>query len=422
MKLNDIIRLSMNNLTHRKLRSWLTILGIVIGVAAVVSIVSIGSGTQQLVSSQLGDLGADIITISPGFSRAQGMMMGGGPAGGGFGSSESSNLTERDLQVIKSVSGVEFVNGIITGTAEVSYLAQTVDVNVNGVDPLAWSEITTSEMESGRFLTAGDGNVVIISSTLAQDVFKQELLINARITIEGKSFKIVGILESSDTMSFGRGGGNTVYMPITAARTILDDLEPDQFSSIQVKVSDADLVNQTTENIEAKLMLSRHVTDETKDFTISSSQAMQETISSVMSTLNMFLTGIAAISLLVGAVGIANTMFMSVMERTRQIGVLKSLGTTNFEVMKMFVVESALIGFIGGLIGVFLGFIGSGIVSELSLSIMGSGMRGSTSITLITPELIIFSILFSVVIGALSGLLPARRAAQLQPVEALRYE
>jgi len=423
MKLNDIIKLSMNSLSHRGLRSWLTILGIVIGVAAVVSIISIGSGTRQIISSQLGGLGADIITISPGFERA---------FGGGFGGPEGErrqtaitnpqNLTAKDLQVIKTVSGVQFVNGIISDRLDVNYLGQTASVSVQGVDPLAWREMTTSELDSGRYLTPSDGNVVVIGNSVANDMFKKPIVLNTQINIEGNMFNVVGILKASG--GFGGGGGdNTIFMPINSARTIITSVTTNQFSSIQVKVSDAGLVNEVTNVTEERLLLSRHETEDTKDFSIISAQQIQGTISSVMGTLNLFLTGIAAISLLVGAIGIANTMFMSVMERTRQIGTLKALGSTNFEIMKLFVFESAMIGFMGGLIGIFLGFIATGTISELGIRMLGiGGGRMGTNITAITPELILFAMGFSVFIGAISGLLPARRAARLQPVEALRYE
>ena len=427
MKFNDIIRFSLNSLMHRKLRSWLTILGIVIGVAAVVSIISIGSGTQQLVSSQLGGLGADIITVSPGFSRAFGQ---------GFGGTRETmqtttrtttqqNLTNKDIQTIKSVPGVQFVNGIVSGRVDVTYLAETASISVQGVDILAWREMTTSELESGRYLAPGDSNSIVIGNRIANDMFKQPLVINTQINIEGNSFKIVGILKASGGFAgFGGAGGddNTIFMPASAARTVVEDMGTNQFSSIQVKVTDPALINEISNAIEEKLLILRHVTESTRDFSITSAQAMQETISSVMDTMSLFLTGIAAISLLVGAIGIANTMFMSVMERTRQIGVLKALGTTNSEVMKLFVIESAMIGFIGGLIGIFSGFIASGIISELGVRMLGAGMRGGTSITAITPELVLFAMGFSVFIGAISGLLPARRAASLEPVEALRYE
>jgi putative ABC transport system permease protein len=421
MKLNDIIKLSMNSLSHRGLRSWLTILGIVIGVAAVVSIISIGSGTRQVISSQLGGLGADIITISSGFERAFGGGFGGPEGGRGQTAvTNPQNLTTKDVQVIKTVSGVQFVDGIISDRLDVNYLGQTASLSVQGVDPLAWREMTTSQLDSGRFLTPSDGNVVVIGYNIANNVFKKQLVLNTQISIEGKMFSVVGILQQSG--GFG-GTDSTIIMPINSARTIITSVATNQFSSIQVKVSDAGLVSEVTNVTETRLLLSRHETENTKDFSITSAQQIQGTISSVLGTLNLFLTGIAAISLLVGAIGIANTMFMSVMERTRQIGTLKALGTTNYEVMKLFVFESAMIGFMGGLIGIFLGFIASGTISELGVRTLGlGGGRGGSSITVISPELILFSMGFSVFIGALSGLLPARRAARLEPVEALRYE
>ena len=420
MKNTDIFKLSVNSLTQRGLRSWLTILGIIIGVAAVVAILSMGAGMEESVSSQLGGLGADIVTITPGFNRAVGFR-GHGEGSRDMGASGTDgNLTVRDIQIIKSVSGVDLVNGIVSGRADVTYLAETASLSVKGVDPLIWSEMTTtSELESGRYLSTGDGNVVVIGNSIAEETFKQPLLTNTQIEIEGKSFRIVGILEKS-----GMDDG-TIFMPSDQARIILEDFESDQFSSIEVKVSDtgtedSEYVLEVTEKIEEKLLLSRHVTEDKKDFTITSSQATQEMVSEMMGTMNMFLGGIAAISLLVGAIGIANTMFMSVMERTRQIGVLKALGTTNNEVMKLFLIESGIIGFLGGLIGIFFGIIASGMLTLLGGG-MAPGARGEM-VTVVEPELIMFAMVFTIVIGIISGLIPARSAANLEPVDALRYE
>ena len=420
MRYIDIIKLSLNGLSQRGLRSWLTILGIVIGVAAVVAILSMGAATQQSVSSQLGGLGANVISITPGFSRAAGI-----PGFSERSPTTSKNLTYTDLQIIKSISGVQFVDGIISQRLDISYFSESATITVEGVDPYAWNGITTSKLDSGRLLTSTDKDVVVIGYNVANTMFKKPLTLNTQLNIAGNQFTVVGILQQSGGAGFGdRGSDNMIIMPINSARSLMTDIVANQYSSIDVKVADRQSIDQVTADIESKLIISRHVTNTTMDFTVTSSQSVQQTISSVIGTLSLFLTGIAAISLLVGAIGIANTMFMSVMERTQEIGTLKALGTTNFEIVKMFVFESAMIGLIGGLIGIFLGFIASGTITELGIRLIstGRGSFGSSSIAVITPELVVFAIGFSLIIGILSGIFPARRAAKMQPIEALRYE
>jgi putative ABC transport system permease protein len=431
MKIIDIFRLSLNSLTHRGLRSWLTILGIIIGVAAVVAMLSIGTGMTQSVGAEMSGFGADILTVSAGYTRAQGSMGGFGGRempriGGPFGemqdeSSDEPTLTDTDIYAIYSVEGVEVVDGIISGRAELGYLAEEVSVTVEGIDPVAWNEMTTSELDSGRYLTIGDSNSVIIGSSIAE-MFEQTLKVNTQIKIEGNTFKIVGILKESGTGGFG-GDDRTVFMIHEAARDILDDIDSYEYSSIEFKISDTDYVDEIIENVENALYNSRMVTEDSKDFTVTSPTSMLETITETMQTLSFFLIGIAAISLLVGAIGISNTMFMSVMERTRLIGIFKSLGTKNSEIMKLFLTESAIIGLMGGLLGIFLGLILVGFISGAGISLMGIGRMGAnTSVAVVTPELIVFALLFSTIIGIISGLIPARKAAKLQIVEAMRSE
>ncbi len=421
MRLLDIIKFSIKNLSQRGLRSWLTIIGIVIGVAAVVSILSIGAGMQQTISSQLAGLGSDIGYVIPGFERAmrtnQRMPM--TPGIGSRIGSTTTKLTENDLNIIKYTPGIKIASGVIAGRVNVQYYGESISLQLYGVEPLAFQEISVVDIEQGRNLAVSDENVAVIGNRVANEIFKKPITINSQISINDKNFRVVGILERFGGMVGGIMYDNAIFVTTKAAKNVLN-ASSNEFSIILFKASDLENLDEISKNVEKRLILSRHVTNETKDFTIVTAKSIQETISSILNTVNLFLAGIAAISLLVGAIGIANTMYMSVIERTRQIGTLKALGATNSEVMKMFLFESSLIGFVGGLIGVFLGFIASGIISQIGVNVIGIS-RGQ-NLTVITPDLILFALIFSTLIGAISGLFPARKAAQLQPIEALRYE
>jgi len=325
-------------------------------------------------------------------------------------------LTDEDINAISGVDGVEYVNGIVSGRGEVSYLSETVTLSIEGINPSVWSEMTTSELDSGRFIDQGEDSSIVIGSSVASDVFDGTLAVNTQIEIEEKTFKIVGILEESGMGSFG-GDDRTVLMSNDAAREILADFEDDEYSSIEVKVSTTEDVDKITDDIENALFSSRGIYDESdQDFTVTSQASMAETVTSTIESVTMFIVAIAAISLIVGAIGIANTMFMSVMERTKLIGILKSLGTKNSEIMKLYLIESAIIGFTGGVMGVFLGLILTGFVNEIGISIAGSGSLSA----IVTLDLIPLSLAFSTFIGVISGLIPAKRAASLQIVEAMR--
>ena len=420
MRIQKSLKLAINILIHSKLRSWLTIIGIIIGVAAIVAIISIGDGAQANLQARLGGLGADLVTVTPGFQRAGGAFGGGGRGGFGGGGGESgtiapNNLTNIDIQVIKNVPGVLFVDGLISGRASITYLAESASLSIEGVDPYAWTNMETSSIASGRFLESSDTGVVVIGNSVATTTFKEQLAVNQGLNINGTIYKIVGILSASG--GFG-GDDNRIFMTVKDARQVLNRNGQNSLDSIQFKVADSSQAIQIANETDQRLQISRHVIGKRKDYTVTSAQATQASIEAVTQTFTLFLGAIAAVSLLVGAVGIANTMFTSVLEKTKEIGIMKAIGARNSDIMAIFLLNSALVGFVGGVIGIGLG----AFISALLPNILGRlGGLGSVS-TLIPGSLLVEAVVGSMLIGMIAGAIPAYRASKLKPVDALRYE
>ncbi len=419
MKLHKAFSQALNILVHSKVRSWQTMIGFVIGVAAIVAIVSIGQGAQASVESRLGGLGADLITISPGGGHAGGFRVA-GRGGGDFGGSSATtqqNLTNTDIQTLKSIPGISFIDGQISGREDVTYLGQTASLEIDGVaDTLAWQNMVNTPLESGRYLEAGDSNAIVLGYGVAMSTFKQPLPVNTAITIGGNIYKIVGILQSSGS-GFG-GSDRTIYMPIAAARTLLDK-PSNYYDSIQVKVADANQVSAIVNETTQKLIISRHLLGKNQDFSVTSAQQIQSQVQSITQTLTLLLAAIAAVSLIVGAVGIANTMFTSVLEKTKEIGIMKAIGARNRDILLIYILNSGLVGLAGGILGASLG-------SAISLSLprllagIAPGAGGGTAI--VSTSLLLTAMGVSVLIGMVSGEIPAYRASRLKPVDALRSE
>jgi putative ABC transport system permease protein len=407
MKLSKCLKHAFNMVLHSRLRSWLTILGIVIGVAAVVAIVSLGEGMKQSITTQMGGLGGDIITVTPGVSRG-GPMGFGGRSTGTQATSEEPVLARTDIQVLRGIPDVALIDTQIRGNVKVSYLGKNGTVSLTGVDQKVWSHITTEEIRNGRMLDSTDYNVVVIGGNLADSYFDHPLGINKMITIEGTAFRIVGILDSQS---------NSIIMPIQMAYQLLDEKEKDSYDSIVVKIKNEDDLDEVIKKIENKLMISRHVTEKNRDFTISSNKQMTEMRSEMMSSMNTFLTAIAAVSLLVGAVGISNTMFTSVMEKTKEIGIMKAIGARNRDILAIFLFNAGLIGLAGGILGVILGIILSGALPSL----MG-GLPMTRGGTYVSLNIILIALSVSFSVGLIAGFIPAYQGSKLKPVDALRYE
>jgi putative ABC transport system permease protein len=238
---------------------------------------------------------------------------------------------------------------------------------------------------------------------LATSYFDDEVGINKIIQIEGLSFRVVGILED--------GTRNEIYMPISLAYNVIEDSERGEYNSIQVKLEDDSVLNESIAAIEHKLEMSRHAMGDDKDFTVSDPTQMASMASDMTSTISTVLTAIAAISLLVGAIGVANSMFTSVLEKTKQIGIMKAIGAKNKDILTMFVFNSIIIGLIGGLLGLGLGI----FISELGAMALGFD-------SIIGINTIMIAVFVSIGTGLIAGIIPAYQASKLKPVDALRFE
>jgi len=394
----EFLRMAFNSIKERKLRSSLTVLGIVIGIAAIVSLVSVGEGMRLTVTEVLEQFGPNKILILPQ------MQMGFGPSAIG------EPLKEKDLNDIRRIRGVSIAVPILYRTMPVEYKGEMQTLSVSGVDTkesrLFFLDIQAFDLEKGRFFRAGDKQVAVIGHSVVYDIFAEDVKLRDKLKIKDVSVDVIGMLKEIGN----RQDDTMVIIPLDTLREITG--EKDEITMILAKVDDASKVDAIAEEIQSKL----DNTHGEKTFMVMTTAQITERVGQVTSTISLVLGGIAAISLAVAGIGIANTMLMSVMERTREIGTMKAIGATNADVMKIFLIESALIGLFGGVIGCLVGV---GMAKAIRAVSIYYGIRIQTAVT---PQLLLFSFGFSVLVGIVFGLWPARRAAKLSPIEALRYE
>jgi len=412
MKNRELLALAFNSLRYRSIRSWLAILGIVIGVASIISLMSISYGMSDQIKSQLSGLGANIITISAGGMSSQRMGMG-PPTMEGFGGSSSTTkeakITFSEADSLRSVTGVDKLDARVESRATVAYNNRNSSLSVIGTEASAFPDSTGTKIIAGRALEASDRYSAVLGFTVANTTFSKgavEDILNKQIRINGVSFRVVGILnQSGATFS---GPDNLVFIPQKTAKSLFDQQE--SVSSVVVVALQGSNPDTVATALAKKLRELHGVSETNQDFQVTTATTMQSAISSMSSTLGIFLGAIASISLLVGGIGVANAMFTSVLEQTKYIGILKAIGTKSNDVMKLFLFEASLVGLVGGSLGVILSFFGSSLLG-------GFGLPSK-----ITLDLILLGMGFSILIGAVSGVIPARNAASVAPVEALRYE
>lgn len=398
--------MALTSLYANKMRSLLTMLGIIIGVGAVIALVSVGMGVRSNVTSSIASLGSNMLIISPGASNKGGVR---GAAG------SRQTLKYDDAKAIKSkVKDIDYVSPTVQTSYQIVYGNQNWNTTVEGVTP-EFMSIRSLSVSNGSFISTNDlekrNRVAVIGTTVAENLFDEKNPVGQNIRINNQPYKVIGLLTSKGQSSMGQDQDDMIYVPLTTAMERM--LGITYVQSINVQVSDSTKMDQVQENIETLLRQRHHLTAGNKedDFTVRNLTSLMETVSQSTSMLTLLLGAIAGISLLVGGIGIMNIMMVSVTERTREIGIRKALGATFMNIMTQFLIESMVIGVIGGLIGILVGIGASQLISKFG-----------NFTTVITATPIIVSFAFSVGIGLFFGIYPARKAAKLDPIEALRYE
>jgi len=399
----DYLGLIYSGLRNRKLRSWLTMLGIFIGIAAVVSLVSLGQGLQGTINDMFEKLGTNKVMVY---------------AGGNAMESAFIDLSDHDLDVIKRVNGVSDASGMYYKPMRLKFNKKTISTMIIGwptdESRRLMEQFQTVNLLSGRFLKAGDNYKAMIGYNFANKdtYFGRELNLRSTFEIEGEEFKVVAIMDK-----IGNEGDDTqIYIPLDTMRDAAG--KPDALSFILVEVQPGFLPADVADAITKAMRRDRNLKEGEENFRAQTFENLLSTVNTIFLAVQAVVIGIAAISLLVGGIGIMNTMYTAVLERTKEIGIMKAIGATNKSIMTIFLLESGMLGLLGGAVGVI---IGAGMAALASS--VGRQLLGTTYLQAVFPLYLIFGALaFSFVIGMASGALPAMQASRLRPVEALRYE
>jgi putative ABC transport system permease protein len=401
---NYFLKIVYLSLKNRRLRSWLTMIGIIIGIAAVVSLIGIGEGLRVAIISQFDFLATDVLTVQGGGVQA-------GPPGSGV----VNPLTEDNVDKIEKLKGVDIAIGRIIESSKIKYNGK-IDFTYSGSMPdgerrKEVERIAQLEIEKGRMLKDGDGDVVVLGNNfLKADRFGKPVKLRDDVTIQGKEFKVIGFLEKK--------GNFIIDNAVTMNEDVMRDLfnKEDTHDMILVRVAKGFEISQTKENVEEFLRKERDVDEGEEDFSVESSEQAVDSLNSTLFAVQIFFYVIAGISIIVGGIGISNTMYTSVLERTKDIGVMKSIGAKNKDIFTLFFIESGLLGTVGGILGIIVG-----LSIAYLLVFAGKMALGSELIALrVSPFLIIGALLFSFLIGTIAGVLPAYGASKMNPVDALR--
>ena len=409
MSLAETLRTALEAISARRLRSILTTVGILIGIAAVMLTVGLGQGAQNAVRDQIGKLGSNLLIVSPGSTTTSGGLR----AGRG----SASTLTTRDAAMLADHG----VAPDIAGVAAVSSSSQSVvagttnwTTQVVGTTP-AWLSVRSRSLTDGRFFSAAEedqaAQVAVIGTTTASELFGRRSPVGQSITIEGSSFSVIGVLASIGSTTTVDEDDTVVVPGTTYAVRLTTSGNAASVNTLYLKATSQDGLSAAYQEAHAALLTSHGVTTANADFSISSQESLVQTATSTDRTLTILLAGIAAISLLVGGIGVMNIMLVSVTERIREIGLRKALGATPRAVRRQFLAEASALGLAGGVLGLALGYAGARILPHF--------LNQPVSIE---PYVAVGALAVSLAIGIGAGVYPATRAARLAPIDALRSE
>ena len=392
------------SLIANKLRSLLTMLGIIIGVAAVIALVSIGNGVKQDIEDSISSLGSNLLVVLPGAPRTPG-------ARSSQGSMKSLKIS--DYEAIAKLEGVKAASPMTNGSYVVIYQNKNWTTSVAGVNS-NFQDVNNWTMTSGRFFS--DKNVqnrervAVVGQTVVKNLFTDEDPVGKEIRVKNIPFRVIGVLKSKGNGTMGNDQDDTVLIPYTTSMERVEGI--DYLRRVYVVAKDDEGIDRLQADIENLLRVRHNIKDTNlDDFNIQNMKSIMETVAQTTGTFTLFLGAVAAISLVVGGIGIMNIMLVSVTERTREIGVRKALGATYSVIVTQFLIEAVVISLIGGFIGIAFGIGASKVIG------MVSGMS-----TVVSVPTIIMSFAFSMAIGLIFGIYPARKAAKLNPIDALHYE
>ena len=401
---------ALESLSGNKLRSGLTVLGIVIGVAAVIAMLAVGKGAQESITGSINSIGTNLLVVFPGGKEMD----------------RFRPLTMRDADALRdqlAAPSIEAVAPTLEIGGEVTYGGQQTSSPLIGVTP-AYFQVRNVNLTEGEFITEeqvlGRASVVLLGPEVAETLFGHaDGITGETVRINGQPFRVIGVLESKGGGAFG-SEDNQMIVPLTTAKARLfgpkSGQSGDRIDVIYVQAAGGDLVPQAMEEI-AQILRARHrITDEIDDFTIFTQQDLLAEAETITNVLTAVLGGIAGISLLVGGIGIMNIMLVTVTERTREIGLRKALGARKRDILTQFLTESSLLSLLGGMIGILFGWLISLIVRQIAAA------NDAPFTPIVGLDAILLATIFSTAIGLFFGIYPANRAAGLEPVEALRYE